>query len=74
MAAVSWLIAMGRESVDSAAGGAPGDASLAGGVETVGGAGFGADASSPFSFGSAESEVSARGRGDQPAGMERNRD
>ena len=68
MAAVSLVIATGRMLVDSEARGAPGDASLAGGVETgpsefVGGAGFTADASSPFFSGSAESEVSVRDGG-----------
>jgi len=57
VAAVSLLIAMGRGSVDSEGGGAPGNASLAGGVEkgsleSVGGAGSAAGASSPFFSGS----------------------
>ena len=67
-AASSLLIATGWVSVDSEADGAPGNAYLAGAVETetgfseiVGGAGFAANASSPFFSGSAESEVSVRG-------------
>jgi hypothetical protein len=59
---------MGRGSVNTEAGGAVGDTSLAGGVETgslesVGGAVFVADSSPPFFSGSAESEVSVRSRG-----------
>lgn len=54
MAAVSLLIAMGRGSVDTEAGG---------GLESVGGAVFVADSSPPFFSGSAESEVSVRSQG-----------